>query len=42
MITNSEKPTAMMPGLKKAAILIVALGEETGDSPRKGTRRFLR
>lgn len=30
MITNSEKPTAMMPGLKKAAILIVALGEETG------------
>lgn len=30
MITNSEKPTAMMPGLKKSAILVVAMGEEMG------------
>jgi flagellar motor switch protein FliG len=32
MIANAEKPTAMMPGLRKAAILLVALGaEQSGD-----------
>jgi len=30
MITNTEKPTAMMPGIRKAAILIVVMGEEVG------------
>lgn len=30
MITNAERPTSMMPGLKKAAILIVVMGEEAG------------
>ena len=30
MITNAEKPTTMMPGIRKAAILTVVLGEEIG------------
>jgi len=30
MITNTEKPTNMIPGLRKAAILVVVLGEEAG------------
>jgi flagellar motor switch protein FliG len=30
MITNAERPTSMMPGLKKAAILIVVMGEAAG------------
>ncbi|MEZ5353656.1 MAG: flagellar motor switch protein FliG [Bryobacteraceae bacterium] len=29
MIANAEKPTALMPGIRKAAILMVALGAET-------------
>ena len=28
MITNAEKPTSMMPGIRKAAILMVMLGEK--------------
>ncbi len=30
MITNAERPTASMPGLRKAAILVVVLGEQVG------------
>lgn len=30
MIANAEKPTSMMPGTRKAAILLVVLGEEAG------------
>ncbi len=30
MITNTEQPTALMPGLRKAAILIVVLGADLG------------
>jgi flagellar motor switch protein FliG len=32
MITNTEKPIAMMPGLRKAAILVVVLGEQVAGS----------
>ncbi len=32
MITNSEKPSTMIPGLRKAAILMVVLGEQVGAS----------
>jgi len=32
MIQNTEKPTALMPGVRKAAILLVVLGEEAGAS----------
>lgn len=32
MITNTEKPTSMIPGLRKAAILMVVLGEQVGAS----------
>ncbi|MBL8290945.1 MAG: flagellar motor switch protein FliG, partial [Bryobacterales bacterium] len=27
MITNAEKPTSMMPGIKKAAVLMVVVGD---------------
>jgi flagellar motor switch protein FliG len=30
MITNTEKPAGMIPGVRKAAILLVVLGEEAG------------
>lgn len=30
MIANAEKPATIMPGLRKAAILMVALGDEVG------------
>jgi flagellar motor switch protein FliG len=30
MITNTERPTSMMPGLRKAAIFIVVMGDEVG------------
>jgi flagellar motor switch protein FliG len=30
MITNTERPTSMMPGLRKAAIFVVVLGDEVG------------
>jgi flagellar motor switch protein FliG len=30
LITNTEKPITMMPGIRKAAILVVAMGAEVG------------
>lgn len=29
MITNAEKPTSMMPGIRKAAVLMVVVGDQT-------------